>query len=154
MNRSFRKIDPEKLHSYVAEYPQAYQSEMAKEFQCSESGIRNALKRLKITRKKESIRYQEQNAEKVAAYQREIKKVLPEKLRMWMNAELTPICIASMGMCQGDRRYSAASAVTNINAVELLLLNWMEIFRRHFSLVGLWTAHYLSLGLPVSCFLL
>ena len=52
VERSFRKIDPEKLRSYVAEHPDAYQSEMAKEFQCSESGIRDALNRLKITRKK------------------------------------------------------------------------------------------------------
>ena len=52
VERSFRKIDPEKLHRYVEEYPDAYQREMAKEFQCSESGIRDTLKRLKITRKK------------------------------------------------------------------------------------------------------
>ena len=52
VQRSFRTIDPEKLRTYVAEHPDAYQSEMAKEFQCSESGIRDALKRLKITRKK------------------------------------------------------------------------------------------------------
>lgn len=52
VKRSFRKIDPEKLRSYVAEHPDAYQSEMAKEFGCSESGIREALKRLGMTRKK------------------------------------------------------------------------------------------------------
>ena len=52
VERSFRKIDPEKLRRYVADHPDAYQREMAKEFQCSESGIRDALKRLKITRKK------------------------------------------------------------------------------------------------------
>ena len=52
VKRSFRKIDPEKLRSYVVEHPDAYQSEMAKEFHCSESGIRDALKRLNITRKK------------------------------------------------------------------------------------------------------
>ena len=52
LHRGFRKIDPEKLKSYVAEHPDAYQSEMAREFGCSESGIRDALKRLKITRKK------------------------------------------------------------------------------------------------------
>ena len=52
LHRSFRKIDPEKLKNYVAEHPDAYQSEMAKEFGCSESGIRDALKRHKITRKK------------------------------------------------------------------------------------------------------
>ena len=55
VERSFRKIDPEKLRSYVAEHPDAYQSEMAKEFRCSESGIRDALKRLGITRKKRQL---------------------------------------------------------------------------------------------------
>ena len=53
LHRSFRKIDPEKLKAYVAEYPDAYQSEMAKAFECSESGIRDALRRHKITRKKD-----------------------------------------------------------------------------------------------------
>ena len=52
LHRSFRKIDPEKLKAYVAEHPDAYQSEMAKAFECSESGIRDALRRYKITRKK------------------------------------------------------------------------------------------------------
>ena len=52
LHRSFRKIDPEKLKSYVAEHPDAYQSEMAEAFGCSESGIRDALARYKITRKK------------------------------------------------------------------------------------------------------
>ena len=50
--RSFRKNDPEKLKAYVAEQPDAYQSEMAKTFGCSESGICDALRRYKITRKK------------------------------------------------------------------------------------------------------
>ena len=52
LHRSFRKIDPEKLKAYVAEHPDAYQSEMAEAFGCSESGIRNALGLYKITRKK------------------------------------------------------------------------------------------------------
>ena len=52
LHRSFRKIDPEKLKAYVAKHPDAYQSEMAKAFGCSESGIRDALRRHKITRKK------------------------------------------------------------------------------------------------------
>ena len=52
LHRSYRKIDPEKLKVYVAEHPGAYQSEMAKAFGCSESGIRDALRRYKITRKK------------------------------------------------------------------------------------------------------
>ena len=52
LHRSFRKIDPEKLKAYIAEHPDAYQSEMAEVFGCSESGIQNALRRHKITRKK------------------------------------------------------------------------------------------------------
>ena len=46
LHRNFRTID------YVAEHPDAYQSEMAEAFGCSESGIRDALRRHKITRKK------------------------------------------------------------------------------------------------------
>lgn len=52
LHRSYRKIDPEKLKLYVEEHPDAYQSEMAKAFGCSESGIRDALRKHKITRKK------------------------------------------------------------------------------------------------------
>ena len=52
LHRGYRKIDPEKLKLYVEEHPDAYQSEMAETFRCSESGIRDALRRLKITRKK------------------------------------------------------------------------------------------------------
>ena len=54
LHRNFRKIDPEKLKAYVAEHPDAYQSEMAEAFGCSESGIRDALGRHKITRKKDN----------------------------------------------------------------------------------------------------
>ena len=52
LHRNFRKIDPEKLKAYVAEHPDAYQSEMAEAFGCSESGIRDVLRHHKITRKK------------------------------------------------------------------------------------------------------
>ena len=55
LHRSYRKIDPEKLKAYVAEHPDAYQSEMAEAFGCSESGIRDALRRYKITRKKRRL---------------------------------------------------------------------------------------------------
>ena len=52
LHRNFRKINPKKLKAYVAEHPDAYQSEMAEAFGCSESGIRDALRHHKITRKK------------------------------------------------------------------------------------------------------
>jgi len=49
----FPKIDLEKLKTYLAEHPDAYQKEMAQEFGCSESGIRYVLKQQKIMRKKD-----------------------------------------------------------------------------------------------------
>ena len=64
LHRSYRKIDPEKLRSYVAEHPDAYQSEMAEAFGCSESGIRDALRRHKITRKKRQPATKSRNRKK------------------------------------------------------------------------------------------
>ena len=52
VKRPFRKIDPEKLREHVKARPDDYLREIAKVFNCSEAGIRKALKRLKITRKK------------------------------------------------------------------------------------------------------
>jgi len=54
LNRGFKKIDPEKLESYVEAHPDAYIREIAKEFGCANSAIEKALKRQKITRKKRS----------------------------------------------------------------------------------------------------
>jgi len=48
----WRKIDPDKLHKYVAEHPDAYQHEIAAAFGVRLYAIQRALKRLKITRKK------------------------------------------------------------------------------------------------------
>jgi len=52
LNRGFKKIDPEKLKAYNDEHPDAYLKEIAEEFECDESAIRKALRKLKITRKK------------------------------------------------------------------------------------------------------
>jgi transposase len=52
LNRSFKKIDPVRLESYVAKHPDAYLTEIAEEFGCGESAVRKALKKLGITRKK------------------------------------------------------------------------------------------------------
>ncbi len=71
-NRSFKKIDPEKLKAYVKEHPDAYQSEIAKEFNCTPEAIRKAFQRLKITRKKKAICYKEQRKEKVKGYLEQI----------------------------------------------------------------------------------
>lgn len=50
--RSWRKLNPEKLLSYVAENPDLMLQDYAKHFQTSASGIWRALKRLKMTLKK------------------------------------------------------------------------------------------------------
>ncbi len=52
LNRGFKKIDPEKLKTYILEHPDAYQREIAEVFGCSAEAIRKAPKRLGITRKK------------------------------------------------------------------------------------------------------
>lgn len=50
--RSFKKIDPDKLRKYIKEHPDAYLREIAEEFGCCINAVSKALKRLKITRKK------------------------------------------------------------------------------------------------------
>ena len=52
LSRGHKKIDPVKLSAYVKEHPDAYLREIAEVFVCTEEAVRQALKRLKITRKK------------------------------------------------------------------------------------------------------
>jgi len=49
---TWRKISPEELEKYIERHPDAYLREIAKVFSCSENSIFKALKRLKISRKK------------------------------------------------------------------------------------------------------
>ena len=50
--RKFKKINPVSLEEYMEQHPDAYLSEIANVFVCSEEAVRKALKKLKITRKK------------------------------------------------------------------------------------------------------
>lgn len=50
--RRFKKLDPEALRAYIHKHPDAYLSEIAEEFGCSETAVSKALKKLGITRKK------------------------------------------------------------------------------------------------------
>ena len=49
---TWRKIEPEKLMEYLKQHPDAYLKEIAKEFGCSDVAVLKALRRLKISRKK------------------------------------------------------------------------------------------------------
>ena len=50
--RTFKKLDPEKLKEYVKEHPDAYLQEIGDAFDCSDTAVMKAFKRLGITRKK------------------------------------------------------------------------------------------------------
>lgn len=50
--RPWKKIDPVRLKEYLEQHPDAYLKEIAKEFDCSHNAIFKALRRLKISRKK------------------------------------------------------------------------------------------------------
>jgi len=50
--QTWRKIDPDQLKRYVEENPDAYLREMADVFHCTIHAIEGALKRVKISRKK------------------------------------------------------------------------------------------------------
>jgi transposase len=49
---TWRKIEPEKLRTYIEKYPDAYLREIANEFGCTIRAVEKALAKLKITRKK------------------------------------------------------------------------------------------------------
>ena len=54
LNRGFRKIDPEKLKTYVAEHPNDTQEEVSVVFDCCSQEVSKAYERLGITRKKDA----------------------------------------------------------------------------------------------------
>jgi len=55
LDRKPRKIDDEQLRKDVHSRPDDFNWERAERFSCSSEGIRKALKRLKITRKKKRL---------------------------------------------------------------------------------------------------
>ena len=52
LHRSFKKLDPEKLSAYMKEHPDAYLEEIAEAFECTDTAIIKAFRRIKISRKK------------------------------------------------------------------------------------------------------
>jgi transposase len=65
LNRTWRKIDPEKLHRDVEEHPEDFNEERAQRFNCSAEAVRLALKKHGITKKKDrSLRQRAGGSEK------------------------------------------------------------------------------------------
>jgi transposase len=52
LKRNPKKVCPSKLIEYLREHPDAYQSEIAEAFGCSQSAVSQAMKSHRITRKK------------------------------------------------------------------------------------------------------
>jgi len=55
LKRTWRKIDPAKLRADVPAHPDDCNDERAEQFGCSSEAIRQALEKLKITRKKRAL---------------------------------------------------------------------------------------------------
>jgi transposase len=55
LERTWRKIDPEKLKADVQAHPDDFNDERAERFGCCGEAIRQALQKLKITRKKRAL---------------------------------------------------------------------------------------------------
>ena len=72
-----RKLQDEELKAYIAANPDAYFTEIAAHFNCSDEGVRKACKRLGITRKKKTKLYKERSEVKRQAYLDEIEIISP-----------------------------------------------------------------------------
>ena len=79
MKRSFIKVDPEKLKLYFEKHPDAYLREAALEFDCCETAITYACRKLKITRKKDHALLR-QNPQKVKEYLENIRYIPKDKI--------------------------------------------------------------------------
>jgi len=71
------KIQDADLKTFIAANPDAYFTEIAAHFGCSDEGIRRACKRLGITRKKKTKFYKERSEEKRQYFLEEIKDISP-----------------------------------------------------------------------------
>jgi len=71
------KLPDEELKAYIAAHPDAYFTEIAAYFNCSDEGVRQACKRLGITRKKKTKRYKERDEEKRQEFLDELGDISP-----------------------------------------------------------------------------
>jgi transposase len=75
--RTPHKLPDEELKAYIASHPDAFYTEIAANFKCSDEGVRKACKRLGITRKKKTKLYKERDEEKRQKFLEEIKDISP-----------------------------------------------------------------------------
>ena len=75
--RKPRKLHDAELKAYIAANPDAYFTEIAEHFKCSDEGVRKACKRLGITRKRKTKLYKERDEEKRQEFINEIKEISP-----------------------------------------------------------------------------
>lgn len=66
----YRKLDSKELEKYIKENPEVKLKLIAEKFEVSTTAIWTALKKMKITRKKKELRYQERNREERIKYYR------------------------------------------------------------------------------------
>jgi len=71
------KLPDEELKAYISNHPDAFFTEIAVHFNCSDEAVRQACKRLGITRKKKTKLYKERDEEKRQEFLDEIKDISP-----------------------------------------------------------------------------
>ena len=71
------KLPNEELKAYIAARPDAYFTEIAVHFNCTDEAVRQACKRLGITRKKKTKLYRERDEVKRQEFLDEVKDISP-----------------------------------------------------------------------------
>jgi len=75
--RKPHKLPDEELKAYIAAHPDAYYTEIAEHFKCSDEGVRKACKRLGITRKKKTKQYKERDEQKRQEFNEKVEALSP-----------------------------------------------------------------------------
>jgi len=75
--RNPHKLPDEELKGFIAAHPDAYFTEIAAHFNCSDEGVRKACKRLGITRKKKTKLYKERDEVKRQEFIDKTKDISP-----------------------------------------------------------------------------
>jgi len=76
-NKTPHKLPNEELKAYIATNPDAYFTEIAAHFKCTDEAVRQACKRLGITRKKKTKLYRERDEVKRQEFLDEIEDISP-----------------------------------------------------------------------------